>query len=115
LEAFSSSEDSDRSSQKSSYDWGNFHRFRCKMAPVRVSKKQKHHLRIRGGGGGDNGNGDGEEVVKKRRRKRHYYNYTVKQKIAIVQEAYSKPKYVANLPESKECLVTLTFVSERRC
>jgi transposase-like protein len=32
---------------------------------------------------------------KKRRRKRHYYNYTVRQKISIVQKAYSKPKYVA--------------------
>jgi hypothetical protein len=69
------------------------------MAPVRVSKNQKHHLRIRGGG--DNGNGDGEEVVKKRRRKRHYYNYTIKQKIAIVQEAYSKPKYVAKFARIK--------------
>jgi hypothetical protein len=63
------------------------------MAPVRVSKKQKHLLRIRGGG--DTGNEDGEQA--KRRRKRHYYNYTVKQKISIVQEAYSKPntRYVA--------------------
>jgi transposase-like protein len=29
-----------------------------------------------------------------RRRKRRHYNYTVKQKIAIVQQAYSKPNYV---------------------
>jgi hypothetical protein len=77
--------------QKSSYNWGNFRRFRCKMAPVRVSKKQKHLLRIRGGG--DTGNEDGEQA--KRRRKRHYYNYTVKQKIVIVQAAYLKPRYVA--------------------
>jgi hypothetical protein len=69
------------------------------MAPVCVSNKQKHHLCIRGGG--DNGNGDGEEVVKKRRHRRHYYNYTVKQKIAIVQEAYSKPKYVAKFARIK--------------
>jgi transposase-like protein len=32
---------------------------------------------------------------KKRRRKRCYYDYTVKQKISIIQKAYSKPKYVA--------------------
>jgi transposase-like protein len=38
---------------------------------------------------------NGEKPISRRRRKRHFYNYTVKQKIAIVQKAYSKPKYVA--------------------
>jgi hypothetical protein len=52
----------------------------------------KHHLRLRGGG--NNGDERNEAEAEKRRRKRHCYNYTVKQKIAIVQEAYSKPNYV---------------------
>jgi hypothetical protein len=67
------------------------------MARVRASKKQKDLRRIRGGG--DNNDEDGEE--EQRRRKRHYYNYTVKQKIAIVQAAYSKPRYVAKFARIK--------------
>lgn len=58
------------------------------MAPARKGKQ----LRLRGGGGDGAEGGDRTESL--RRRKRHYYNYTVKQKIAIVQQAYSKPKYV---------------------
>jgi hypothetical protein len=45
---------------------------------------------------------------KKRRRKRHYYNYTVRQKISIIQKAYSKPKYVAKFAREYVWLVTLT-------
>jgi hypothetical protein len=56
------------------------------MAPIRMLKKHRP-LRIRGGGDNDN---EGTQ----RRRKWHYYNFTVKQKISIVQEAYSKPGYV---------------------
>jgi hypothetical protein len=37
---------------------------------------------------------DGDGGKKKRTRKRNQFNYTIKQKIAMVREAYSKPKYV---------------------
>jgi hypothetical protein len=56
------------------------------MAPTRMLK---NHLRLRGGG--DNGDEGNENKAEDHRRKRHYYNYSVKQKLAIVQEAYSKP------------------------
>jgi hypothetical protein len=56
------------------------------MAPISMLKKLE---RLRGGG--DNGDDEDEH---RRRRKRYFYNYTVKQKIAIVQEAYSRPNYV---------------------
>jgi transposase-like protein len=56
------------------------------MAPVSMLKNP---LCLRGGGDND----DDDEGIE-RCRKRHYYNFTVKQKISIVQEAYSKPGYV---------------------
>lgn len=62
------------------------------MAPIcKPNRMLMHPLRLRGGGDND---GDNNEEVETRRRKRHFYHYTVKQKIAIVQAAYSKPKYV---------------------
>jgi hypothetical protein len=67
------------------------------MAPVRASQKQKDLHRICGSG--DNSDEDGKE--EQRRRKCHYYNYTVKQKIAIVQAASSKPRYVAKFARMK--------------
>jgi hypothetical protein len=63
-----------------------------KMAPTGM---MKHHLRLRGGGDNDDADERNEaEAEFARRRKRHYYNYTVKQKISIVQAAYSRPNYV---------------------
>jgi hypothetical protein len=37
---------------------------------------------------------DGDSGKKKRTQKRNNFNYTIKQKITMVKEAYSKPKYV---------------------
>jgi transposase-like protein len=53
------------------------------MARRKKSKKRQQEVVNQHGGG-----------KKQRQRKRNNFNYTIKQKIAMVREAYSKPKYV---------------------